>query len=255
MALPDSLEAVLIDLAGVLHIGDEAIPGAVAALQRLRDSGLALRFLTNTTRTPRGRIVESLQQMGFAIEAHEVLTAALATRALVEARGLRPHYLIHPDIRIDMGLDAATPNAVVLGDAGPCFDFASLNHAFRLLMQGLPLIAMARNRYFKESDGMSLDMGAFVSALEYSAGVKAEIVGKPARSYFDAALHDIGIDADKAVMIGDDLLDDLGGAKNAGIAGILVRTGKYRPSDETHPEFAPDLICADFAAAVEQLLA
>jgi HAD superfamily hydrolase (TIGR01458 family) len=255
MALPDSLEAVLIDLAGVLHIGDEAIPGAVAALQRLRDSGLALRFLTNTTRTPRGRILESLRQMGFALDEHEVLTAALSTRALVEARGLRPHYLIHPDIRIDMGSSAAEPSAVVLGDAGPYFDFASLNQAFRLLMQGLPLIAMARNRYFKESDGMSLDMGAFVSALEYSAGVKAEIVGKPARSYFEASLQDIGISADKAVMIGDDLLDDLGGAKNAGIAGILVRTGKFRPSDEQHPEFRPDLIADDFAMAVEQLLA
>lgn len=72
MPLPRRPQAVLIDLAGVLHIDDQAIPGAVAALQRLRASGLALRFLTNTTRSPRRRIVANLQQMGFTIAPEEV---------------------------------------------------------------------------------------------------------------------------------------------------------------------------------------
>ena len=49
-------EAVLIDLAGVLHVGDIALPGAVDALARLREAGFKLRFLTNTTRSPRSAI-------------------------------------------------------------------------------------------------------------------------------------------------------------------------------------------------------
>jgi HAD superfamily hydrolase (TIGR01458 family) len=249
-----SPKAVLIDLAGVLHTGDDALPGAVRALDRLRASGLPLRFLTNTTRTPSGILFAKLQRMGFTLAASEIQTAALAARTLVRSRGLRPLWLIHPDIADEMGASDPDPNVVVLGDMGTHFTYPILNHAFRLLMQGLPLMAMARNRYFMEPDGLSLDMGAFVAGLEYSAGIKAEITGKPAPAFFNAALAELGIDAVEAVLIGDDLSDDIGGAQAAGIPGILVRTGKYRDGDDAHPEIRPAAIYDDFTAAVDGLL-
>jgi len=56
-------------------------------------------------------------------------------------------------------------------------------------------------------------------------------------------------------MIGDDLRDDVQGAQVCGIPGILVRTGKYRPADETAPGERPALIVNDFPAAVEAILA
>ena len=254
MFIPSEPKAVLIDLAGVLHVDDEALPGAVAALDKLRESGLPLRFLTNTTRSPRQRIVNMLRGMGFAVAAEDVQTAVLATRHLVRQRQLRPFYLVHPDIAGEIGASHADPDAVVLGDAGPYFTFDALNTAFRLLMQGLPFIAMARNRYFKERDGLTLDMGAFVSALEFSTGKTAEIVGKPAAPFFLSALEELGVAPGEAILIGDDLSDDIGGAQAAGIPGILVRTGKYRPADESHPSIRPAVIADDFAAAVELIL-
>lgn len=247
-------QAVLIDLAGVLHVGDQALPGAVAALARLRAAGLPLRFLTNTTRTPRHRLVEQLQAMGFPIAADEVQTAVLAARQRVHQLGLQPHYLVHSAIVGEVGPSHPEPNVVVLGDLGPELDFAALNQAFRLLMQGLPLIAMARNRYFQESDGVTLDLGAFVAALEYASGTAAEVVGKPAAPFFLGALAELAIAPENAVLIGDDLRDDIGGAQVVHIPGILVRTGKYRPADENHPEIHPARIVDDFAAAVDCLL-
>lgn len=255
MPLPVAPQAILIDLAGVLHIDDEPLPGAVDALAALRASGLPIRFLTNTTRSPRSRIVANLRRMGFAIEAGEIQTAVLATRTLVRQRNLHPHYLVHPDIADEIGQSSAEPDAVVLGDAGQHFDFESLNKVFRLLMRGLPFIVMARNRYFKEKDGLTLDMGAFVAGLEYSTGRTAEVVGKPAAPFFRTALDELGIAPARAVLIGDDLADDIGGAQAAGIPGILVRTGKFRPIDETHPQLRPSLIVDDFQAAVATLLA
>lgn len=249
-----SPKAVLIDLAGVLHTGDEALPGAVRALDRLRASGLSLRFLTNTTRTPSTILFARLQRMGFTLAANEIQTAALAARTLVRSRGLRPLWLVHPDIAGEMGDSDADPDIVVLGDMGTHTTYPILNHAFRLLMQGLPLMAMARNRYFMEPDGLSLDMGAFVAGLEYSAGIKAEITGKPASSFFDAALAELGVAPAEAVLIGDDLADDIGGAQAAGIPGILVRTGKYRAGDDAHPNIRPAAVCDDFAAAVDGLI-
>lgn len=254
MSLLPAPKAVLIDLAGVLHTGDTALPGAVAALARLRASGLPLRFLTNTTRSPSATVIGKLQAMGFEIHPSEVQTAVLATRKLVELRGLKPHYLVHPDIAGEIGPSHPTPDAVILGDAGPYFSYAALNAAFRLLMDGLPLLAMARNRYFMEADGLSLDMGAYVTGLEYSTGKAAEIIGKPARPFFEAALADLGISAAEAVLIGDDLNDDIGGAQAAGIPAILVRTGKFRPGDDCHETIRPDLVADDFAAAVTALL-
>ncbi|WP_240327692.1 TIGR01458 family HAD-type hydrolase [Dechloromonas sp. HYN0024] len=249
-----SPKAVLIDLAGVLHTGDDALPGAVRALDRLRASGLPLRFLTNTTRTPSPLLFAKLQRMGFTLAASEIQTAALAARTLVRSRGRRPLWLVHPDIAEEMGDSDPHPDIVVLGDMGTHFTYPILNHAFRLLMQGVPLMAMARNRYFMEGDGLSLDMGAFVAGLEFSAGIKAEITGKPALSFFTAALSELGVGAAEAVLIGDDLADDIGGAQAAGIPGILVRTGKFRAGDDAHPDLRPVATYDDFAAAVSALV-
>jgi len=254
MAANFSPKAVLIDLAGVLHTGDEALPGAVLALARLRASGLALRFLTNTTRTPSNVLFAKLQRMGFTLAAGEIQTAALAARTLVRRRRLKPLWLVHPDIAAEMGDSAVAPDVVVLGDMGEHFTYPLLNRAFRLLMDGLPLMAMARNRYFMEADGLSLDMGAFVAGLEYSAGISAEVTGKPAAPFFEAALAELGVAAADAVLIGDDLSDDIGGAQAAGIPGILVRTGKFRPGDDAHPEIKPAAVFDNFTAAVNAII-
>ena len=71
--------AVLVDIDGVLHVGDEPIAGAVAALDQLRELSGGLRLLTNTTSKSRGQIVEHLHELGFDVATDEVLTpAALA---------------------------------------------------------------------------------------------------------------------------------------------------------------------------------
>jgi HAD superfamily hydrolase (TIGR01458 family) len=251
---PTSPRAILIDLAGVLHVGDNAIPGAVEAMRRLRASGLPLRFLTNTTRSPRAAIVDLLARAGLDIAPDEIQTAVHAARQFVAARWRAPFYLVHPDIADEVGPSSAAPDVVVLGDAGPYFSFERMNAAFRLLMRGLPLVAMAKNRYFKEADGLTLDMGAYVAALEYATGVQATVVGKPAAPFFLGALAELGVAPHEAVLIGDDLHDDIGGAQAAGIAGILVRTGKFRAGDDAHTEIRPALVADDFAAAVDVIL-
>lgn len=248
-------KAILIDLAGVLHVGEYPLPGAVEALSTLRAAGLPLRFLTNTTRSPRDRLVAQLQGMGLPVAAGEIQTAVHAAIQRVRQLGLHPHYLVHSGITGEVGTSHPQPDVVVLGDVGPELSFDALNHAFRLLMQGLPLIAMARNRYFQESDGVTLDMGALVAALEFGSGVTAEVVGKPAPPFFLGALAELCVAPGDAVLIGDDLRDDIGGAQAVHIPGVLVRTGKYRPQDERDDGIVPTAIVDDFAAAVRLLLA
>ena len=98
-------------------------------------------------------------------------------------------------------------------------------------MDGASLVAMHRNLFWRTSDGFELDAGAYVTGLEAAAGVRAVVCGKPAAAYFEAALSVLGVAAERAAMVGDDVVNDVDGARAAGLLGILVRTGKFRETD------------------------
>jgi HAD superfamily hydrolase (TIGR01458 family) len=249
------LRGLLIDIAGVLHVADRPVPGAHEAIRRLREAGLGLRFVTNTSRRSRGALMHRLSQLGMAIEKAELLTAPLAGRRWLEDRGLRPHLLIHPGLAPDFdGMECRDPNAVFLGDAGEYFDYRSLNAAFRVLLNGAPLVAVARNRYFREADGISLDMGAFVSGLEYAADTTAVIVGKPSPEFYQAAVDDLGLRASNVLMVGDDVEADVLGALDAGLQAALVRSGKYRWDDEKRLLGTSARVFEDFPDLVNKIL-
>jgi len=249
------VRGVLLDLSGVLYVGGQPLAGALDALDRLRASGLALRFVTNTTRSTRAQILAQLTDMGFDVDADEIFTAPMAARAYLQARRLRPYLLVHPDLFPEFeDQEEDAPDAVLVGDAGEGFTYADMNRAFRLLMDGAPLVAMARNRYFQETDGLSLDAGPFVAALEYAAGVEAVVTGKPAAEFFQAAGASLGCTPEDTVMVGDDVDADANGATAAGLQGVLVRTGKYRAGDEERLEGSEAVVLPDFAAVVDWLL-
>jgi HAD superfamily hydrolase (TIGR01458 family) len=225
--------AILLDLDGVLYVEDEPVDGAREAVEQLRSSGLALRFVTNTTAHSRGRTLDKLTGLGFAVSEAELVTpAALAVRHCRE-RGHRSAALVMNDeVKSDFaGLESADDgraDAVIVGDLGPAFGYDVLNRAFRHVMDGAELIALQKNRYWLRADGLSLDVGPFVAALEYATARQAYVVGKPAPAFFAEVLADLGVGATEAAMVGDDIESDIGGALNAGLAAVLVRTGKYR---------------------------
>ncbi|NWZ72349.1 HDHD2 protein, partial [Acrocephalus arundinaceus] len=152
------------------------------------------------------------------------------------------------------GIGTDNPNAVVVGLAPEHFHYEMMNRAFRLILDGAPLIAIHKARYFKKKDGLCLGPGPFVTGLEYATDTKATVVGKPEKTFFLEALRGTGCAPEEAVMIGDDCRDDVGGAQQAGMRGILVRTGKYRPADEDKINPAPYLTCENFPEAVEHIL-
>ena len=231
MAL-EGLAALLLDLDGVLYVEGDPVTGAVGALEQLRDRGLGLRFVTNTTARSRGQTLEKLERLGFALDPAELITPARLARSHCEQAGHRRVALImNAAVKEDFeGLEEADRevDAVIMGDLGEQFGFAILNRAFRHVMDGAELIALQKNRFWLTADGLSLDAGPFVAAIEYASGIEAFVVGKPSGGFFDSVLEDLGSVAAEVAMVGDDIESDIGGALDAGLRAVLVRTGKYR---------------------------
>ncbi|WP_202918198.1 HAD-IIA family hydrolase [Streptomyces cavernae] len=260
---PESVRAVLMDIDGVLTVSWKPLPGAVEALRRVRASGLRVALLTNTTSRTRASIADALTGAGFPVGAEDILTAPAATAAYLAEHcpGARCSLLNSGDIREDLaGVDlvdtgdtddtgdtGTVPDVVVVGGAGPEFDYASLNRAFGHLQQGARLVAMHRNLYWRTDAGLQLDTGAFLTGLEQAAGAEAEITGKPAPAFFEAALARLHVEAGAALMVGDDIESDVLAAQRAGITGVLVRTGKYLPETHRDASGEPDHVLDSFA--------
>jgi len=248
---------VLIDLGGVVYQGRAALPGSIEAIERLKADGIATRFLTNTTSIPQSAILARLQSFGLPVSREELFTPAVAARAYIVAHDLRPHYLMCPELLEDFrGMAKGKRPAVVIADAGDGFTYASLNDAFRRLDAGAEFIALASNRVFVNDDGeLSLDVGAFVAALEYATGRTATILDKPSAEFFHLAVADMGLLPGEVAMIGDDAEFDVAAARAAGLFGFLVKTGKWTPGSAERLNLPPEIEFDDFAAVVSALLA
>jgi HAD superfamily hydrolase (TIGR01458 family) len=257
--LPTPPTALLLDIDGVLHVGDEPLPGAIGALEQLREQAGGVRLVTNTTSKSRRAIAEHLRALGFDLAEEEVLTPAALAVAHCRRRAYgRVSLMVGDSLREDLEeLEAAAEDepadAVVLGDLGSGFTAETLNAAFRRLIDGAELIVLQHNRYWRRADGLALDVGAYAAALEYASGAEPVVVGKPSRKFFHSALDQLAAEPAAAVMIGDDIEGDIGGGLDAGIASILVRTGKYREDAVAASDVVPSAT-VDSVADVPALL-
>ncbi|ODS03035.1 hydrolase, partial [Methyloceanibacter marginalis] len=184
------IRGVLLDLAGVVYEGDHVLPGAIEAIARLHAMGLPLRFVTNTTTKTKQALLARLSGLGLEITGEELFTPGQAARDWLAKHDASPDLLVHPDLEKEFAdIPEREKRALVVGDAGEAFTYDNLNRAFRALIDGADLLALAKNRTFKGDDGkLSLDAGAFVTALEYATGKEATVLGKPSPDFFSSAL-------------------------------------------------------------------
>jgi phospholysine phosphohistidine inorganic pyrophosphate phosphatase len=252
MGLAAKIGGFLIDLDGTVTEANSLIPGVPETLAWLREKGLPYRFVTNTTSKPREVIIDKLGKLGLTVAPEELFTAPIVGRDYLRSHGLtRCYAVIRSSLEVDLeGVDLVeeSPDAVLVGDIGDELTYDKLNRAFRFLLDGAAFIALAQNRYFRGEDGLCLDVGSIVAALEYASQRKSVLVGKPAAEFFATAGKSLGVPADSIAVIGDDLEADALGGKNAGGIGLLVRTGKFRQEQLDGAPTPPDAVLASLAA-------
>ena len=230
MAKSLPLKAVLLDLDGVLYVGNEMIAGAEQTVARLHARGFKLAGVTNTTTTSRRSLAEKLHGLGIQLAEKELFTpAALAIREIGRHSA---QLFIRDALREDFSRvreKETKPDFVVMGDpGGEGYPPEMLKEIFVRVMAGSRLLALHKNRFWQRPDGLHLDLGAFVAAIEYATGCEATVLGKPSKTFFHGICEALGVEPAETLMVGDDIEADVGGAMQAGLKTALVQTGKYR---------------------------
>jgi 4-nitrophenyl phosphatase len=179
--------AVVLDLDGVLWLGNEPLPGAADAVDRFRSAGLEVGFMTNNSSLPVGKYVEKLARFGVEVKPSEVLTSALATADLLAA-DLAPGSKVLACSGPGM-VEALEERGFEVVETGPAeavvvgwhrtFNFERLDRASAAIRAGARFVATNLDATYPAPGGLLPGNGSLVAAVATAAGRRPEVAGKP----------------------------------------------------------------------------
>ncbi len=222
---------VLIDLDGVIRLGDRLAAGAPQLFEFLFRNKIPSCIITNSTRNTSREVIQFLNDNGINLPVNAMTTIDAAIQYI---KDLKLHVSVYCNQNVKKEFEEFivddNPDAVVIGDLGEGWTYQILNDIFGKVHNGAEIIAMQKNKYWQpDGKSLALDAGAFIAAIEYASGKSAALVGKPSPLYFQSALKKLGCKEDNSFyMLGDDLENDISGAQAIGGKGILVFTGKTK---------------------------
>lgn len=251
-----NIRAVLLDIDGTLFTGQDPINGAADTIRFLLDQSIPFRFISNGTRRSRGDVCQKLRRLDVAISLEQIITPAIAAVRYMKEKGFEACTLLTTDdlhedfISGGISIRSDAP-VIVIGDAADRFTYVTMNSAFRQIMKGALVIALEKDQYWKDSDGLSLGAGAFIAGLEFATGASSVLMGKPSPDFFRMTLQSIDAEPETTLMIGDDINTDVCGAMSSGLLGALVMTGKFSEETLRAARNRPDLVIPSIASVPE----
>lgn len=251
------IRVVCLDVDGTLTDGvrGPALPGAVSAVHAIR-ARMPVRLVTNTTSVPHAELAAALMEQRLLDAPEHLWTPVLVARSHLAARGHDAGILIaDPGQRPEYAWfrEEAEGPAVLLATEAHDWTIAALQPAFRRLLEGAAFYALTRNRYFRKAGALVTDVGVVAALLGYASGREPETLGKPSRLLFEAVAREAGVTPAELVMVGDDAEFDVAEPMALGLAGVLVRTGKFRPGDEARASTPPSAVLDSVAALPDWL--
>ncbi len=244
-------KGLLIDLDGVIYVENQLIAGARETIDFLKKKDIPYRFMTNTTVKSVGNLHQKLLDLGIPADKDEIISPPRIAAQFLRQQGYPTCFKVLLDEAkedfSEFEEDKINPDYIVVGKIKDRWNYDLMNKLFQMIVNGSTLLALHKDRYTETSNGLQIEFGAFIAGLEYATDKKAVVIGKPTLTFYQMALKDIGLNADDAVMFGDDLISDIQGAQNAGIKGVLVQTGKYREELIKQSPIEPDGIISSIA--------
>ncbi len=243
------IEPWVLDLDGVIWLGNEPIPGATEAVSQLKTAGADVLFVTNMSRLTEAEQEKKLA--GHGIDATgSVVTSAMAAGQLVDA-GHRVVVVGGPGIDEAVKRRGATvvPNgpadAVIVG-IDPTFDYDELGRAMTAVRAGARLIGTNHDPTYPTADGLKPGGGAIVAAIAAAAETEPVFAGKPHRAAADLVRARLG---ERGLMVGDRPDSDGLFATELGYDFGLVLSG-VTGADDLPVEPTPAVVADDLATMV-----
>ena len=253
--LSSPIQALILDMDGVLYRSNEAIGDLPAIFHRINELGLKVMYATNNTvRTP-AQYVSRMAGFGVKAEEWQFITAPLATAHALSQRwpeGGPIHMMGEIGLRKvleDKGFYHADDNVLaVVSGLDKNFTYDMFVKGIRLIVKGAPFIGTNPDLTFPTPDGPAIGTGGQLAILEVCSGVKPEIIGKPYPAMMEMALERLGMRPEQALVVGDRLNTDIAAGQAAGCKTALVLTGIATREEAEHWDPRPDIIAEDLAA-------
>ena len=241
----EKFKGVIFDVDGILEFQGKVYAGAIELVNSLREKGIIIRILTNSTLKSRKQCADQLKEKGFNIYETEVITASYATAQYLKSLQPQSCWIMLKGKGLEefraLNQDGQKPEYLVLGDMREDFNFHNMNKALQLLKNGAKFIVMITEAVDSSLGQLELTVGAYGKMLEEAAQVKATYIGKPNKYIFQITLENMDIDKSKVLMVGDKVATDILGAKKAGLKSALVKTGEFKETD-LNCDIKPDYI-------------
>jgi glycerol 3-phosphatase-2 len=257
--LADAYDVVVLDLDGVVYLGEEAVPGAVETVTALREAGIVVRYATNNASRDPVAVADLLSRLGIPADPAEVLTSAMVAAERL-ARTLPPHSTVlvvgsealaaevrRAGLRPVRDVAEDGPPAAVVQGYAPDVGWRDLAEVCVAVRRGAVWVATNTDATLPSPRGPLPGNGALVAAVRHALGRGPDVVaGKPDPAFFEAAARHGG--SGRVLVVGDRLDTDVDGAVQAGLDSLLVLTGvatrdqvDVRPPDRRPTYVAPDL--------------
>lgn len=246
------IKYLIIDMDGVLYLGDQPMPRLVDFFNFLRQKSIQFILATNNSTRTSQEYVGKLAGMGVIVSPGEILVSGQATARFLAheyPKGTRVHVFGMPALKqamTDEGFVLAEESVeLVVASMDRNLTFEKLSLATLLIRDGARFIATNLDPTQPSERGLVPGTGSIILALEAASGVKATAIGKPEPIIFQLAMEQMSADPESTAIIGDRVDTDILGGKRAGLITICVLSGA---SDRNEAEaIDTDLIFDDIA--------
>jgi 4-nitrophenyl phosphatase len=227
-----TVEALILDIDGVLCEGDRALPGAVELVAHLNRKGTPYALLSNNTTRPFSSHTAKLAELGMPVSSTSIVTAArvvaqtLAGEAKPGAQCLVIGELGLVEALEQVGFEVTQTNHrnveyVVVG-MDRQLTYEKLKVAALAIRNGAKFISSNPDPAYPDGRELIPASGAIQAALEATTGIRARVTGKPELPGFQIAIKLLGSTSAQTGMLGDQLETDILGAKRAGLKAFLI---------------------------------
>ena len=257
-----TIQAVVMDMDGVLWRGDKPMNGLQEMFIWLHEQDIPYMLATNNSGKTPAEYVAKLASMDVkGVTESRILTSGIATATYLQSRyapGTRMFVVGGNGIRTaldDSGFDISgesdDPIEVVVVGIDLDLNYERMKQATIAILAGAEFIGTNPDVTFPTPDGLAPGAGSVIAMLESATEQKATIIGKPYPAMFETALATMNVSAENALMIGDRINTDITGAQGVGMQTALVFTGVTTPEALTTSDIWSDVAYEDLSEVVK----